>query len=96
MVRNLSVTLLGQGTKKIQDSLSVNESSQFVFSDFSDGAYEIEFKSASILSDTCCIVFKDTFGYVTHSMSFNDNAEIVSDSVGNFSILFFSTSKTKY
>lgn len=96
MVRNLKVTLLGQGTIKVQDTLSVNESCQFVFTDFSDGAYEIEFESESISMDTCCIFFKDTLGYVTDGMSFNDKAEIVNDNIGNFSILFSNKSDTKY
>jgi hypothetical protein len=96
MVRNLNVTLLGQGTKKSQDTLFVNESCQFEFTDYSDGAYEIEFESESISMDTCCIFFKDTLGYVTSGMSFTDKAVIVNDSVGNFSISFSSKSDTKY
>jgi hypothetical protein len=93
---DLTVTLSGQGNMKARDTLLVNQSCQFVFSDFSDGAYEVGFKSESIFRDTCCIVFKDTVGYVTDGMSFNDRAEIVNDSMGNYSILFSSTSETNY
>jgi hypothetical protein len=96
MIRNLTVTLSGQGNIKVKDTLLVNESCRFDFSEYSDGAYEIEFKSESIFSDTCCIVFRDTLGYVTNGMSFNDTAEIANDSMGNFSILFSSKAETKY